>query len=136
MWQIVGSSPSRVKPKTIKSVQNNMAWNHGNVPGWSDLSTAEDCCFGSSWHYKDPTKRVGLIQKRHHHQLVLVMIQLTNYSLVVLIAIETVGMHGQGLQISTCKELASHHSQQLLHTGRCCKICFKYKKPDIFQSLW
>ena len=41
-----------------------MAWNHGNVPGWSDLSTAEDCCFGSSWHYKDPTKRVGLIQKK------------------------------------------------------------------------
>ena len=33
-----------------------------NVSEWNDIA---DCCF--RWHYKNPNKRVGLVQGGHHH---------------------------------------------------------------------
>ena len=43
-----------------------LAWKQNNVSEWSDMSTVVSV----SWHYKNPTKRVSLVQSRRHYHLI------------------------------------------------------------------
>ena len=43
-----------------------LAWKQNNVSEWSDMSTVVSV----SWHYKNPTKHVSLVQSRRHYHLI------------------------------------------------------------------
>ena len=48
-----------------------LARNQNNVSKWSDMSThAPQTVVSVSWHYKNPTQRVGLTQSEPHHHLI------------------------------------------------------------------
>ena len=45
-----------------------LARNQDNVSEWGDMSILGLFNVSVSLHYKNPTKRVGLVQSGHHHQ--------------------------------------------------------------------
>ena len=81
---IVGSSPGRVKPKTMKLVfvaypllnhaalrRKSKDWLARNRDNMSELGNMSICGLLSvSQHYENPTQRVGLVQSGPHHYLI------------------------------------------------------------------
>ena len=46
-----------------------LAWNHNNVSEWGEMSNRKTVV-SVSWHYKNPTRHIGLVQSRHQHHLI------------------------------------------------------------------
>ena len=75
----MGLSPDRVKPKTIKLVfvASPLSTQHEGERAKTDWLGIGIMCpievqtvVSVSYHYKNPTKRVDLVQSRLHHHLI------------------------------------------------------------------